>query len=74
MSLVMDVLEISTNEARVDIEAARISSRMTTVRADGTTVISISGIKASKMGLPFSVNASGLVAGFKKTLVNAPVK
>ena len=72
-SFVIAELEIRTNAARVDIEADRMRSRITTERAAGITVTRSSGINMSKTGLPFT-NASGLLSGERNILVNAPVK
>ncbi len=72
-SFITAELEISTKAAKVDMDADKISSNMITDKNSGITCANNSGIKASKIGLPFS-NALGVVCGDKNNRVVAPVK
>jgi len=64
-------LDIKTKEARVDMEAERISSKMMPERDSGIMLVRSSGISLSKSGLP-SINAFGVFSGLRKTCVVAP--
>lgn len=72
-SLAIDELEINTNAAKVDMEAARINSNINTDSISGITCTSNSGIKASNIGFP-SLKAFGVLLDDKKNRVVDPVK
>ena len=73
MSFATEELEISTNAARVDMDADSIRSSTRIESDSGITLASNYGIKASKIGFPFW-KASGVLSGERKNRVVAPVK
>ena len=72
--MINEALEIRTSEASVDMDADKISKRMTTNNDSGMIRVSNSGINASKMGLPSAVNAAGVMSGVRKILDVEPIK